>query len=103
MSQRTRNRTVLAAALVLGAAGAADAAPGSDQRAGAVDAPAFLAALRAGDVETVERAIRADPARARTRDPKGTSALLVALYHGKPAIVKVLADAGVELDIFEAA
>jgi ankyrin repeat protein len=93
-------RAGLGAALALGAVAAL---PARTKGTGVVDAPAFLAAIRAGDAGAVERALGADPSLAKVRDPGGASALLVAVYHRRAAVVKLLLAAGLELDIFEAA
>ncbi|HET7699254.1 MAG TPA: ankyrin repeat domain-containing protein [Candidatus Limnocylindria bacterium] len=63
----------------------------------------FLAAVKNGDRETVERMLAADRALARARDESGTSVVLLAHYHNEPAIGALLATARDDLDVFEAA
>ncbi len=63
----------------------------------------FVEAVKAGDAARVKAMIESDPTLpANTRDAQGTSALLLAVYHGYSEVVNTLLDAGVELDIFEA-
>lgn len=62
----------------------------------------FLA-LRAGDVESIKRAIEAEPGRALTRDADGTSLLLNALYHRHHDLVEFLLERIGAIDCFEAA
>lgn len=64
---------------------------------------AFFQAIRAGDRVQVERLLAERPALVEARDPQGVSAPLVALYHGEPAIAELLASAGAQLDVFDAA
>ncbi len=63
----------------------------------------FFTAITQGDTNKVEEMLRAEPALARARDPKGVSAILKATYHGKKDVVGLLLSSGVELDVFEAA
>ena len=63
----------------------------------------FIAAVKQGDRESVERMLGADPALARARDESGVSVVLLAHYHGEPAIGALLAAARDDLDVFEAA
>lgn len=67
------------------------------------DAAVFLGAVKSGDREVVETMLRADPALLRARDENGTSALLLAAYHGRAEIVSALLRRRPELDVFEAA
>lgn len=63
----------------------------------------FIAAVKKGDREVVERMLAADPALARARDESGVSVVLLAHYHNEPAIADVLRAGRTDLDIFEAA
>lgn len=67
------------------------------------DTGAFLDAVRRGDRESMERQLRADPALLGARDGNGTSALLLAYYHGKAEIVNTLLSHRPDLDVFDAA
>lgn len=68
------------------------------------DLPAeFLEAVRRGDREGVERLLRADPQLLGARDENGTSALLLAYYHGKAEVADTLLTHRPDLDLFEAA
>jgi ankyrin repeat protein len=62
----------------------------------------FFDAIRQGDREAVERQLAADPGLIHARE-HGLSPILVAAYHGHPAIASFLADKTVALTIFEAA
>ncbi|TMB94864.1 MAG: ankyrin repeat domain-containing protein [Chloroflexi bacterium] len=63
----------------------------------------FLAAVKRGDRDTVEKMLRSDPRLLETRDENGTSALLLSYYHGKAEIANSLLSHRPDLDIFEAA
>jgi ankyrin repeat protein len=63
----------------------------------------FLAAVKKGDRDTVEKMLRADPKLLEARDENGTSALLLSYYHGKAEIANSLLSHRPDLDIFEAA
>ncbi len=63
---------------------------------------AFLDAIKRGDREEVERRLDADPGLIHVRED-GLSPILIAAYHGHPAIASYLADKTVALTIFEAA
>lgn len=63
----------------------------------------FLAAIRRGDRDAVERMIRADPALIGARDEHGTSALLLAYYHGRAEIANTILTHQPDLDLYEAA
>lgn len=61
-------------------------------------------AIRQGDASQVESLLATDPSLARTRADDGTSAVLWAMYVGRPGIARRLASAVAEpLDIHEAA
>jgi ankyrin repeat protein len=63
----------------------------------------FLAAVKKGDRDTVEKMLRRDPALLDARDENGTSALLLSYYHGKAEVANSLLSHRPDLDIFEAA
>lgn len=63
----------------------------------------ILGAIQSGDLELLRQFIARDHAAASARDTNGVSALMNALYRGRQDMVEVLLDAGVTLDIFEAA
>lgn len=64
----------------------------------------FLEAVKAGDAARVKAMIESDTTLpTNARDAQGISATLLAVYHGHSEVVNLLLDAGVELDIFEAA
>ncbi|HEU4328340.1 MAG TPA: ankyrin repeat domain-containing protein [Roseiflexaceae bacterium] len=63
----------------------------------------FLDAVRAGDQPAAERMLVDDPALADARDGRGTTAVLLALYHGHSVLARSLAARRADLDIFEAA
>lgn len=62
----------------------------------------FVEAVKKGDRAAVERELRADPSLARAEED-GTSAVLLATYHGKHDIAALLAERKGDLTIFEAA
>ena len=59
-------------------------------------------AVKAGNADQVSRLVAENPALLKARDPNGATPILVAIYHQKPEVVKVLTDAAGTLDIFEA-
>lgn len=63
----------------------------------------FLDAVKRGDRQTVEQMVRADPRLLASKDEHGTSALLLAYYHGKAEVANALLTHRPDLDIFEAA
>ncbi|HEU4963043.1 MAG TPA: ankyrin repeat domain-containing protein [Bacilli bacterium] len=63
----------------------------------------FLQAVGKGEVETVRRMLEASPELLQLRVKTGQSPVLTAIYHGQQQALQVLLDAGVELDVFEAA
>jgi len=63
----------------------------------------FIAAVKKGDRDAVEKMLRADPALLGARDENGTSALLLSYYHGKAEVANALLTHRPDLDIFEAA
>jgi ankyrin repeat protein len=69
----------------------------------AADARQMIEAAQAGDSAGVERLIGESPELASARGPDGISVILRARYSGHAWIAERLADAVVELDIFEAA
>jgi len=62
----------------------------------------FFEAIKQGDREEVERQLQADAGLIHARE-HGLSPILVAAYHGHPALASFLADKTVGLTIFEAA
>jgi ankyrin repeat protein len=63
----------------------------------------FLTAVSRGDRDTVEKMLRADPSLLGARDEGGTSALLLAYYHGKAEVANALLTHQPDLDMREAA
>ncbi|HEY6959820.1 MAG TPA: ankyrin repeat domain-containing protein [Candidatus Limnocylindria bacterium] len=63
----------------------------------------FLAAVKKGDRDAVERMLRSDPELLAAKDERGTSALLLAYYHGKAEIANSLLTHRPDLDLYEAA
>ncbi|HUL48742.1 MAG TPA: ankyrin repeat domain-containing protein [Gemmatimonadales bacterium] len=63
----------------------------------------LLDAVRAGDAGRVQAILGASPALINQRNERGHSPVLIAQYHHKHAVVRVLLDAGPDLDIFDAA
>jgi ankyrin repeat protein len=62
----------------------------------------FIAAVKKGDREAVERMLASDPALVSARDEQGISAVLIAHYYGRTDVAKALLARRPELDIFEA-
>jgi ankyrin repeat protein len=60
-------------------------------------------AIKSHDANRLRDLIEADPKLAAARDPRGVSAVLVAQYYRQPRLVQLLMDAGMELDVHEAA
>ena len=60
-------------------------------------------AIVAGDEETVRALAAERPEVAAERDADGVSAVLLALYHGKPELAEALRPGKPELDVWEAA
>lgn len=63
----------------------------------------FLTAVTKGDAARVKEMLKTDAALVRATDKNGTSAVLLATYHGKREVAEALLATGVELNIFEAA
>lgn len=63
----------------------------------------FFTAISEGDGATVAALLAANPGLAHERGPQGASPVLLATYYGKPEIASLLAQSGVQLDVFEAA
>ncbi len=63
----------------------------------------FLEAVKRGDRAAVDRMLEADPSLASTKDESGTSAVLLAHYHGKADVAAALLSRAPALDVFEAA
>jgi ankyrin repeat protein len=62
----------------------------------------FIAAVKKGDREVVERMLTSDPALVNARDEQGVSAVLLSHYYGKTEVAQALLARRPELDIFEA-
>lgn len=60
-------------------------------------------AIKSGEVDKVRALIEADPALVNAKDEAGNSAILLATYYGRKAIVDVLRAQGAHTSIFEAA
>ena len=65
--------------------------------------PGVMAAIQAGDVESLRILLTEDAARAAARDEAGVSAIMHALYRRRQEMAELLAASAPELDIFEAA
>jgi ankyrin repeat protein len=63
----------------------------------------IMAAVQAGDTETLRALLAADPSSAAARDESGVSAIMHALYRRQAAALEVLLATRPALDIFEAA
>ena len=63
----------------------------------------FIAAVKKGDREAVERMLAADAALIGAKDENGVSAILLSHYYGKADVAKTLLARKPALDIFEAA
>jgi ankyrin repeat protein len=63
----------------------------------------FLQAVKEGDRVAVDRMLEADPSLVSTKDESGTSAVLLAHYHGKGEVAAALLSRAPALDVFEAA
>lgn len=63
----------------------------------------LFAAIRRGDLASVDRLLGSEPAVASARQEGGVSAVLTALYHGQRAIATRILAEHPELDVFEAA
>jgi ankyrin repeat protein len=61
---------------------------------------AFLDAVRAGDVRTVQTMLSQRPSLASSADDTGRSVVLVAVEAGHPRVVDALLAAGADLDVF---
>lgn len=63
----------------------------------------FLEAVKKGDRAAVDRMLDGDPSLVSARDERGTSAVLLAHYHGKIEVAAALLSRAPALDVFEAA
>ena len=63
----------------------------------------LFAAIKAGDAEQVRALLAGDATLASAQDADGTSAVLVATYHGKRDIQRIILAAKPTLSVFEAA
>lgn len=62
----------------------------------------FFSAIRNGDQDAVQDAIRERSELVQARVPGGVSVVLLATYHGHPEIAQMLMENGAPLDLFEA-
>ena len=62
----------------------------------------LLAHIRRGNASAVAEILTANPGLTNARDDKGDSPVLVATYHGKPELVRLLLDRGARPSFFEA-
>lgn len=62
----------------------------------------LIDAVKAGNTDEVARLLTAQPDLVSARGDNGASAILLAVYHSKPAVAQVFVDHGAPLDIFEA-
>ena len=63
----------------------------------------FVAAVKRGDRDTVARMLDADRSHLGATDERGTPALLLAYYHGHPAVAEAMLAHRPELGLYEAA
>jgi ankyrin repeat protein len=63
----------------------------------------FLEAVKKGDRSAVDRMLEADPSLLSAKDEHGTSAVLLAHYHGRSDVAAALLSRAPSLDVFEAA
>lgn len=68
-----------------------------------MDGKEFLEAVKAGDLEEVRQGLQLDRALADARDEEGLSPVLLAVYHGRSEVARLLAGDGNALDLHEAA
>lgn len=64
---------------------------------------AFFQAIEAGKRDEVEQLLAAQPELVNARNDSGVSATLFSLYYREPEIAEVIANAGAEMTVFEAA
>lgn len=62
----------------------------------------FIQLVKAGDADSVQRGLELDPTLASATD-EGVSAVLWAIYHGHPAVGRLIANHKSQIDVFEAA
>jgi ankyrin repeat protein len=62
----------------------------------------MLAAVHAGEIDTVKHLLQVDPSLASARDERGVSALMHAHYRGRRDITDLILNSCSDLDIFEA-
>jgi ankyrin repeat protein len=67
------------------------------------NATEVIAAVQSGNTEKLRNLLSENPALAASRDASGVSALMHAVYRRQTACIALLRQAGVPLDIFEAA
>lgn len=61
----------------------------------------FLDAVRRGEMARVAALLDADPSLGRTRE-NGVSAILLAIYHGRPEVARLLVSRGAPVDLYDA-
>jgi ankyrin repeat protein len=76
---------------------------GQGQQKGETMKEQFLTAVTQGDTAKIKEMLKTDPTLARATDQNGVSAITKAAYYRKMEVVQELLNAGVELNIFEAA
>jgi ankyrin repeat protein len=74
-----------------------------DSDAAAAASDRLLESIRSGDLVEIDRLLSTDPALAASRDERGVSILMNALYHRRPEIAERVLDAGIDPDVHEAA
>ncbi len=67
------------------------------------DSQVLFEAIQKGDADAVRALLERYPSLATVQTEQGTSAVLLAVYYGKPGIARLLAESGLPLTIFEAA
>jgi ankyrin repeat protein len=64
---------------------------------------AVIAAVRRGDLGELRRIVTSDPSRARACEPRGVSAVLLAVYENQDDAIRLLLEHKPDVDVFEAA
>jgi uncharacterized protein len=62
----------------------------------------LIAAIKQGEVATVERLLTADRTLVNTQDAQGNSALIISVYYGKPEITSLLLKKRPRLNLYDA-
>ena len=63
----------------------------------------LIESIKSGDGDRVAELLRRDPSLLSAKGPNGVSAVLLAMYHGKPDIAQLFIERGATLDLHEAA